>query len=113
MRSPSGVSYVITNRAAMSSVLPELFGDHRVQPVSEYPGRLLAALKASAPTGVVDPTVVLLTPGVYDVDRSIRVGLPGTLVLGLGIATLTAVDGAVPLVVSGAGARPPTARRTS
>jgi len=66
LRSPSGVSYVITNRAAMSSVLPELFGDHRVQPVSEYPGRLLAALKASAPTGVADPTVVLLTPGVYN-----------------------------------------------
>jgi uncharacterized circularly permuted ATP-grasp superfamily protein len=66
LRSPSGVSYVITNRAAMSSVLPELFGDHRVQPVSEYPGRLLAALKASAPSGVADPTVVLLTPGVYN-----------------------------------------------
>jgi uncharacterized circularly permuted ATP-grasp superfamily protein len=66
LRSPSGVSYVITNRAAMSQVLPELFGDHRVQPVSDYPSRLLAALKASAPTGVNDPTVVLLTPGVYN-----------------------------------------------
>src|SRR3954469_18760579 len=66
LRSPSGVSYVITNRAAMSQVLPELFGDHRVQPVSDYPGKLLAALKASAPTGVSDPTVVLLTPGVYN-----------------------------------------------
>ena len=66
LRSPSGVSYVITNRAAMSQVLPELFGDHRVQPVSDYPSRLLAALKASAPSGVGDPTVVLLTPGVYN-----------------------------------------------
>ena len=54
LRSPSGVSYVITNRAAMSQVLPELFGDHRVQPVSDYPSRLLAALKASAPSGVSD-----------------------------------------------------------
>ena len=66
LRSPSGVSYVITNRAAMSQVLPELFADHRIQPVADYPSRLLAALKASAPTGVADPTVVVLTPGVYN-----------------------------------------------
>jgi uncharacterized circularly permuted ATP-grasp superfamily protein len=66
LRSPSGVSYVITNRAAMSQVLPELFGDHRIQPVSDYPSKLLAALKASAPISVADPTVVLLTPGVYN-----------------------------------------------
>src|SRR5215203_1624093 len=66
LRSPSGVSYVITNRAAMSQVLPELFADHRIQPVAGYPSRLLAALKASAPTGVAEPTVVVLTPGVYN-----------------------------------------------
>ena len=66
LRSPSGVSYVITNRAAMSQVLPELFADHRIQPVADYPSRLLAALKASAPANVADPTVVVLTPGVYN-----------------------------------------------
>ncbi|MGY1634517.1 circularly permuted type 2 ATP-grasp protein [Geodermatophilus sp. SYSU D01186] len=66
LRSPSGVSYVITNRAAMSQVLPELFADHRIQPVADYPTRLLAALKASAPSNVADPTVVVLTPGVYN-----------------------------------------------
>ncbi|WP_051683864.1 circularly permuted type 2 ATP-grasp protein [Blastococcus sp. URHD0036] len=66
LRSPSGVSYVITNRAAMSQVLPELFADHRIQPVDDYPTRLLAALKASAPANVADPTVVVLTPGVYN-----------------------------------------------
>jgi hypothetical protein len=43
---------------------------------------------------------LLLTPGVYDVDRSIMVRRPGTIVLGQGIATLTAVDGAVPLRVA-------------
>jgi hypothetical protein len=43
---------------------------------------------------------LLLTPGMYDVDRSIRVTRPGTVVLGLGHATLTSVDGATPLVVS-------------
>ncbi|HEV7211802.1 MAG TPA: circularly permuted type 2 ATP-grasp protein, partial [Blastococcus sp.] len=66
LRSPSGVSYVITNRAAMSQVLPELFADQRIQPVADYPSRLLAALKASAPSNVADPTVVVLTPGVYN-----------------------------------------------
>ncbi|HEX6468851.1 MAG TPA: adenylyl cyclase [Streptosporangiaceae bacterium] len=43
---------------------------------------------------------VLLTPGVYDVDRSIVVRRPGTIVLGQGLATLTAVRGAVPLRVA-------------
>ncbi|WP_345761227.1 adenylyl cyclase [Diaminobutyricibacter sp. McL0608] len=42
---------------------------------------------------------LLLTPGVYNVDRSIRVDRPGTIVLGLGVATLTAVGGAMPLTV--------------
>jgi hypothetical protein len=44
---------------------------------------------------------LLLTPGVYDVDRSIRVRRPNTVVLGLGHATLTAVDGSTPLDVAG------------
>ncbi len=43
---------------------------------------------------------LLLTPGVYDIDRSIKVKRADTVVLGLGIATLTAVDGAVPLAVA-------------
>src|SRR3954462_3616895 len=55
LRSPSGVSYVITNRSAMSQVLPELFADHRIQPVDGYPTRLLAALQASAPASAADP----------------------------------------------------------
>ncbi|MFE3783993.1 hypothetical protein ACFXPA_38130 [Amycolatopsis sp. NPDC059090] len=45
---------------------------------------------------------LLLTPGVYNVSRSIEVNRPGTVVLGLGQATLTAVRGAVPLTTSGA-----------
>ncbi len=43
---------------------------------------------------------LLLTPGVYDVDRSISVKRSDTVVLGLGVATLTAVDGAVPMRVA-------------
>ena len=53
------------NQRALASALPEAFSDLHVQPVSDYPGRLLAALRAAAPAGVAEPTVVVLTPGVY------------------------------------------------
>ena len=66
IRCPSGVSYVLENRRLMGRILPQLFMSHRVMPVSQYPGRLLAALRAAAPAGVADPTVVVLTPGVYN-----------------------------------------------
>ncbi len=66
VRVPSGVSYVMTNRRAMFSALPEVTTRHRIRPVEEYPLRLLAALRAAAPSGVSDPTVVVLTPGVYN-----------------------------------------------
>ena len=66
LRIPSGVSYVIENRRALSQTLPSLFADARVHPVDDYPARLLAALRASAPESVSDPCVVVLTPGVYN-----------------------------------------------
>ncbi len=66
LRTPSGISYVVENRRAMARVFPELFASHRVRPVAEYPARLLHALRAAAPHGVTDPTVVVLTPGVYN-----------------------------------------------
>jgi len=66
LRVPSGVSYVIENRRAMTQLLPALFTAHRVHPVDQYPSRLLAALRASAPPAVRDPVVVVLTPGVYN-----------------------------------------------
>ncbi len=66
VRVPSGVSYVISNRRVMAQTLPELFVSMRVRPVGDYPHKLLAALRASAPGGVEDPTVVVLTPGVYN-----------------------------------------------
>ena len=66
VRVPSGVSYVMTNRRAMASALPEAFRDLSVEPVTAYPSRLLAALRAAAPAGVSDPTVVVLTPGVHN-----------------------------------------------
>jgi uncharacterized circularly permuted ATP-grasp superfamily protein len=66
VRVPSGVSYVMANRHAMATVFPEAFATHRIRPVSEYPNRLLAALRAAAPSGTGDPTVVVLTPGIYN-----------------------------------------------
>ncbi|EIV90944.1 circularly permuted type 2 ATP-grasp protein [Frankia sp. QA3] len=66
VRVPSGVSYVIENRRAMTRVFPELFATHRVRPVADYATHLLHALRAAAPPEVADPTVVVLTPGVYN-----------------------------------------------
>ncbi|WP_344080268.1 circularly permuted type 2 ATP-grasp protein [Luedemannella helvata] len=66
LRIPSGVSYVIENRRAMTQTLPSLFAEARVLPVDDYPARLLHALRAAAPEGVTDPCVVVLTPGVYN-----------------------------------------------
>lgn len=66
LRCPSGVSYVLENRRTLSHVAPELFTGYRLRGVDEYPTRLLGALLASAPLGVADPTVVVLTPGVHN-----------------------------------------------
>ncbi|MCC6776202.1 MAG: circularly permuted type 2 ATP-grasp protein [Hyphomicrobiales bacterium] len=66
-RTPSGVSYMLENREIMMRLFPELFARHRVAPVENYPDELLATLKSVAPaTTSADPTVVLLTPGVYN-----------------------------------------------
>jgi uncharacterized circularly permuted ATP-grasp superfamily protein len=66
VRTPSGISYVVENRRAMTRVFPELFASHRVRRVADYPTRLLEALHATAPPGVDDPCVVVLTPGVHN-----------------------------------------------
>ncbi len=65
-RTPSGVSYVLTNRQAMKRVFPKLFGKYAVRPVDEYPQHLLSMLHYIAPGGHPDPTIVLLTPGIYN-----------------------------------------------
>lgn len=80
VRVPSGVSYVIENRRAMAKGLPEAFGQQPVRPVEEYPRRLLSALRKTAPSGAEDPTVVVLTPGVYNsayFEHTLLAGLMG------------------------------------
>jgi uncharacterized circularly permuted ATP-grasp superfamily protein len=66
VRVPSGVSYVISNRHAMFQAVPEMTNRYRISPVEGYPLQLLAALRNAAPSGVADPVVVVLTPGVYN-----------------------------------------------
>jgi len=66
-RTPSGVSYMLENREIMLRLFPELFARHRIAPVENYPDELLAMLNSVAPQNTsTDPTVVLLTPGVYN-----------------------------------------------
>jgi uncharacterized circularly permuted ATP-grasp superfamily protein len=66
-RVPSGVSYMLENREIMLRLFPELFSGHRVAPVENYTDELLATLKSVAPASAPgDPTVVLLTPGIYN-----------------------------------------------
>lgn len=66
LRVPSGVSYMLTNREVMKRVLPSLIDSYGVQPIGHYGQALLSTLLSLAPSGRIDPTVVLLTPGVYN-----------------------------------------------
>ncbi|SDR76670.1 Uncharacterized conserved protein, circularly permuted ATPgrasp superfamily [Opitutus sp. GAS368] len=65
-RCPSGVSYVLENRRALKRTFPEIFEAGGVRPVENYAAELLKVLNFSAPAGVAEPTVVLLTPGAYN-----------------------------------------------
>src|SRR6185312_9826814 len=66
VRIPSGVSYVMANRNAMRQPWADTLTGMRLRPVSQYPQRLLAALRRAAPQGASNPRVVVLTPGVYN-----------------------------------------------
>jgi uncharacterized circularly permuted ATP-grasp superfamily protein len=66
LRVPSGVSYMLENRKMMMRLFPELFAQHRVAPVAHYPDLLLETLRDVAPAAVNEPTVVVLTPGMYN-----------------------------------------------
>ncbi len=66
LRVPSGVSYMLTSRQVMKKIFPQLFQQCGVKPIEDYPSALLATLRTLAPYGKHDPTIVLLTPGVYN-----------------------------------------------
>lgn len=66
LRCPSGVSYVLENREIMKRVLPEVFYGSTIASIEDYPERLLDALLKTAPEGTINPTAVVLTPGIYN-----------------------------------------------
>ena len=66
LRIPSGVSYMIENRAVTKRVLADLFEHYSIHPVDDYPARLLATLGSLSPRRGVEPVVVVLTPGIYN-----------------------------------------------
>ena len=65
LRSPSGASYMLENRAIMMRLFPELFAVNRIAPVQHYPDDLMRTLRSVAPP-VTDPVVVLMTPGSHN-----------------------------------------------
>ena len=66
-RTPSGVSYMLEDREAMMYLFPDLFKQHRVAPVENYPAMLRKTLESVAPPGSGgEPTIVLLTPGIHN-----------------------------------------------
>jgi uncharacterized circularly permuted ATP-grasp superfamily protein len=65
LRCPSGVSYVLENRRVMKSTFPLVFNKMAIKPVEDYASHLLETLLNLAP-GLPDPTVVVLTPGMYN-----------------------------------------------
>ena len=66
LRVPSGVSYMLTNRQVIKNIFPTLFSSYDVRPVDQYGQALAATLRALAPAHRPDPTIVLLTPGVFN-----------------------------------------------
>lgn len=66
LRCPSGVSYVLENREMMKRTFAHVFQGMSVAPIEDYNEQLLQTLLDCAPTGVSDPTAVVLTPGIYN-----------------------------------------------
>src|SRR5690349_8989614 len=66
LRVPSGVSYMLENRKMMMRLFPELFATRSIRPVHHYPDMLLENLRAVGPTREESPTVVVMTPGMYN-----------------------------------------------
>jgi len=66
LRVPSGVSYMLENRKMMMRLFPDLFSRYPVAPVAHYPDLLLETLRDASPGKSAHPTVVVLTPGMYN-----------------------------------------------
>jgi uncharacterized circularly permuted ATP-grasp superfamily protein len=65
-RTPSGVSYMLMNRQVLKRVFPTIFEPYDVRMTDDYPAALLDVLHYIAPADRLDPTIVLLSPGIYN-----------------------------------------------
>ncbi|MBJ7537141.1 circularly permuted type 2 ATP-grasp protein [Marinomonas transparens] len=66
LRVPSGVSYMLENRAITKRVLPELFENEHILPVGSYTSQLFDTLASLSPRDIENPEIVVLTPGIYN-----------------------------------------------
>ena len=66
LRVPSGVSYMLENRAVIKRIWPELFQSTHILPIDDYPAQLYDTLAALSPRPGDTPTIVVLTPGIYN-----------------------------------------------
>ncbi|MDD2466445.1 MAG: circularly permuted type 2 ATP-grasp protein [Desulfobulbus sp.] len=66
LRCPSGVSYVLENRQVLKRTFPQVFEASKVRPVDGYPSKLLEMLEYLAPDNIKNPTIGVLTPGIYN-----------------------------------------------
>jgi len=66
LRVPSGVSYVLENRAISKRVFADLFARQSILPVDSYTDELNRMLVSIAPAGITNPTIAVLTPGIYN-----------------------------------------------
>ena len=66
LRVPSGVSYMLENRAITKRVLPELFEKDDILPIDGYCASLFDMLASLSPRDVRKPVIVVLTPGIFN-----------------------------------------------
>jgi uncharacterized circularly permuted ATP-grasp superfamily protein len=66
LRTPSGVSYMLENREITKRLFPDLLPQNNVRSVTEYPNILHRNLVSLSPRQIYNPTIVLLTPGIYN-----------------------------------------------
>jgi uncharacterized circularly permuted ATP-grasp superfamily protein len=66
LRVPSGVSYMLENRAITKRVLPEMFEKENILPLDDYPEQLFDMLISLSPREIEEPEIVVLTPGIFN-----------------------------------------------
>nr|WP_067866924.1 circularly permuted type 2 ATP-grasp protein [Neptuniibacter marinus] len=66
LRVPSGVSYMLENRAITKRILPEMFEKENILPLDDYPEQLFDMLLSLSPREIEEPEIVVLTPGIFN-----------------------------------------------